>query len=373
MRPRCRGSTPSARCTIVHEGKRRLNGLPHGLHPASPARRAAPPRGDAAGGTALELGGRFQPGWMPCLSAAAPPPARPDTRATQRPWRVPRRRAALEPRRPLRRHGRARLRRDLDRRGAGRRGFAADYGGRSPPSRRSPRPAPGSRTRCARYEALDDELGRAASYAQPALRRATRRTPRARSSSATRRTASPRSSSELLFFTLELNAIADAALDRAARRGPARPLAPLARRHPPRPAPPARRPARAAVPREGRDGPRRLDAALRRDDHALRFDGRRRGAAAGADPEPAAGSRTAARASAPRRRWARRWAPTSRTFALITNTLSKDREIADRWRGFADVAELAPPVEPRRARGGGGAGSRPCGPPIRACRTATTP
>jgi oligoendopeptidase F len=28
-----------------------------------------------------------------------------------------------------------------------------------------------------------------------------------------------------------------------------------------------------------------------------------------------------------------------RTFALITNTLAKDREISDRWRGFADVAD----------------------------------
>ncbi len=28
-----------------------------------------------------------------------------------------------------------------------------------------------------------------------------------------------------------------------------------------------------------------------------------------------------------------------RTFALITNTLSKDLEISDRWRGYADVAD----------------------------------
>ena len=30
-----------------------------------------------------------------------------------------------------------------------------------------------------------------------------------------------------------------------------------------------------------------------------------------------------------------------RTFALITNTLAKDKEISDRWRGFQDVADLA--------------------------------
>jgi len=38
-----------------------------------------------------------------------------------------------------------------------------------------------------------------------------------------------------------------------------------------------------------------------------------------------------------------------RTFTLITNTLAKDKEIGDRWRGFADVAEsrhLANRVEP---------------------------
>ena len=38
-----------------------------------------------------------------------------------------------------------------------------------------------------------------------------------------------------------------------------------------------------------------------------------------------------------------------RTFTLITNTLAKDKEIADRWRGFADIADsrhLANRVEP---------------------------
>ena len=51
-----------------------------------------------------------------------------------------------------------------------------------------------------------------------------------------------------------------------------------------------------------------------------------------------------------------------RLFTLITNTLAKDKEISDRWRGFKDVADsrhLANRVEPevvdalveRRARG----------------------
>jgi oligoendopeptidase F len=36
---------------------------------------------------------------------------------------------------------------------------------------------------------------------------------------------------------------------------------------------------------------------------------------------------------------ARTFKANERTFALITNTLAKDKEISDRWRGFADVAD----------------------------------
>ena len=38
-----------------------------------------------------------------------------------------------------------------------------------------------------------------------------------------------------------------------------------------------------------------------------------------------------------------------RLFTLITNTLAKDKEISDRWRGFKDVADVAPSLQPRRA------------------------
>jgi oligoendopeptidase F len=44
-------------------------------------------------------------------------------------------------------------------------------------------------------------------------------------------------------------------------------------------------------------------------------------------------------------------------FTLITNTLAKDKEISDRWRGFKDIAD-PPPRQPRRARGGRGPGRR---------------
>ena len=40
-----------------------------------------------------------------------------------------------------------------------------------------------------------------------------------------------------------------------------------------------------------------------------------------------------------------------RLFALITSTLAKDKEISDRWRKFADVADFAPPRQSGRARG----------------------
>ena len=39
----------------------------------------------------------------------------------------------------------------------------------------------------------------------------------------------------------------------------------------------------------------------------------------------------------------------ARVFTLVTNTLAKDKEISDRWRGFPDVASsrhLANRVEP---------------------------
>ena len=40
-----------------------------------------------------------------------------------------------------------------------------------------------------------------------------------------------------------------------------------------------------------------------------------------------------------RRRWRKRSSENIDSFALITNTLAKDKEISDRWRGFADIAD----------------------------------
>ncbi|MGC7556569.1 hypothetical protein, partial [Pandoraea pneumonica] len=36
---------------------------------------------------------------------------------------------------------------------------------------------------------------------------------------------------------------------------------------------------------------------------------------------------------------AKTFAANLRTFTLITNTLAKDKEISDRWRGFQDIAD----------------------------------
>ena len=60
-----------------------------------------------------------------------------------------------------------------------------------------------------------------------------------------------------------------------------------------------------------------------------------------------------------------------RLFTLITNTLAKDKEISDRWRGFKDVADsrhLANRVEAPVVD----ALVRACARPIRGCRIATT-
>jgi oligoendopeptidase F len=60
-----------------------------------------------------------------------------------------------------------------------------------------------------------------------------------------------------------------------------------------------------------------------------------------------------------------------RTFALITNTLAKDKEISDRWRGFKDIADarhLRTASSPRWSM----RWCRRCATPIRGSRIATT-
>ena len=146
-------------------------------------------------------------------------------------------------------------------------------------------------------------------------------------------------SSDLLFFELELNRLDDALLDAALADPALWPLPALDRGHPQGEALPARRPAGAALPREVGHRPRRLEPAVRRDDVVAALQGRGRGADARADPQPAAGAGRGRAARPPPRRWPRRFSDNLRVFTLITNTLAKDKEIADRWRGFEDVAD----------------------------------
>ena len=49
--------------------------------------------------------------------------------------------------------------------------------------------------------------------------------------------------------------------------------------------------------------------------------------------------RSAAKRKAAAQAMAKTFKANERTFALITNTLAKDKEISDRWRGFADIAD----------------------------------
>ena len=138
-----------------------------------------------------------------------------------------------------------------------------------------------------------------------------------------------------MFFTLELNRIDDDVIERAI--GAARALPPVdrgPRKEKPhqledvssncftksrRPATPpgivcSTRPCLAAVQGRGQGAGDRADAQ----------------AVAGPSPDK---RKAAAQALA------KTFKDNERTFALITNTLAKDKEISDRWRGFVDVAD----------------------------------
>ncbi|KQT52132.1 MULTISPECIES: M3 family oligoendopeptidase [unclassified Aureimonas] len=156
-------------------------------------------------------------------------------------------------------------------------------------------------------------------------------------------------SSKLLFFALELNRLDDAAIDRAMAES-----AELARYRP-------------WIVDLRKDKPHQLEDRVEELFHeksitghgawnrlfdetmtALRFE---------VDGEELALEETLnllqdanrARRKAAAAALARTFGENLRTFTLITNTLAKDKEISDRWRGFSDVAEsrhLANRVEP---------------------------
>ena len=144
---------------------------------------------------------------------------------------------------------------------------------------------------------------------------------------------------DLLFFELELNRIDDAGLEAATRAFGARALPSVARRHPQGASRTSSRRTRTIVSREVGQRRRRLESAVRRDRRvaaSFRFDGEEPDsrAAARQTAGPDGRMREAAAAAL-----AKTLGANCRLFALIMNALIKDKEISDRWRKFADVAD----------------------------------
>ena len=188
-----------------------------------------------------------------------------------------------------------------------------------------------------RYEAIDDLMGRLGSYA--GLVHAGDTVDPARTKfygdMQERMTAA---STHLLFFTLELNRIDDAVLD-AAMADPAlghyRPWLEDVRRY----------------------RPYQLEDRVEQLFHEKSVTGYRPGTGNSMPPSPSCVSRllgkslaieptlnlmqdrSGSKRKAAAQALAKTFAENVQDFALITNTLAKDKEISDRWRGFADIAD----------------------------------
>ena len=225
--------------------------------------------------------------------------------------------------------------------------FAETYRGTLDRLARSEDAAHALGTAVLRYEAIEDLLGRIMSYAGLVYSGDTTDPKRSKFYGDTQERLTS-ASSELLFFTLELNRIDDAVLDAAMQAEP------LARYRP-------------WLEDIRKDKPFQLEDKIEQLFHEKSVTGRAawnrlfdetiaslrfevRGEELTLEPtlnklQDADGTlrRDAAEALA------KVFRANLRTFTLITNTLSKDREISDRWRGFEDVADsrhLANRVEP---------------------------
>ena len=144
---------------------------------------------------------------------------------------------------------------------------------------------------------------------------------------------------DLLFFELELNRLDDALIDAAMADPRARPLSPLARGHP-------QGDARTSSPTRSSNCSSKNRSAARR---------RGTGCSTTRSPRCASNSRASELTLEPllaklqdpdetkREAAANALGETLganlRVFALITNTLAKDKEISDRWRKFDDIAD----------------------------------
>ena len=145
---------------------------------------------------------------------------------------------------------------------------------------------------------------------------------------------------DLIFVELELNQI-DESSARERRSAPApEALRALARRSAQGKALPARGEDRAALHREGPDRARCLHAPLQRDHVRPALRRRRRAALSRSRRRSICCPIPPSRAARPPPRRCRKvFGDNVRLFTLITNTLAKDKEISDRWRGFKDVAD----------------------------------
>jgi oligoendopeptidase F len=215
--------------------------------------------------------------------------------------------------------------------------FEAAYKGRLEEIARGAGAAAGLAEAVTRFEALEDLLGRIASYAGLVYAGDTTDPARAKFYGDIQEKITA-TSSHLLFFTLELNRIDDGLIDQAVTQ------APLARYRP-------------WLEDIRKDKPFQLDDRIEKLFHeknmtgraawnrlfdetmaSLRFeiDGEK------LPLEPALNLLQDV-AEDNRRKASEALAATFkenlRTFALITNTLAKDKEISDRWRGFEDVAD----------------------------------
>ena len=239
-----------------------------------------------------------------------------------------------------------RVKRDLDRADAESIAFEEAYKGKLAALTQGPDAGPALAEAVKRYEALDDLLGRlvlaglvhAGDTVDPA---------RAKfyADVQERITAA---STHLLFFVLELNRLDDHKLERAMQDpalGHYRPWLEDIRKEKPYQLEDR---IEQLFHEKSVTGLFGLEPAVRRDHRQPALQGRDEVARHRADAQPDAGSEGGARKAASQA-LAKTFKENLRTFALITNILAKDKEISDRWRGFADVADarhLSNRVEP---------------------------
>jgi oligoendopeptidase F len=229
------------------------------------------------------------------------------------------------------------IKRDLDRADADSVAFEEAYKGKLAAMAGSPQGGAALAAVVRRYEAIDDLMGRLGSYA--GLVHAGNTVDPARTKFfgdvQERLTAA---STHLLFFTLELNRIDDALVDTAMADpalGHYRPWLDDVRRY--RPYQLEDR-VEQLFHEKSMTGyaawNRQFDAAIAN----LRF--KVAGKALAIEPTlTQMQDRSGAKRKAAAQALAHTFKDNVQAFALITNTLAKDKEISDRWRGFADIAD----------------------------------